>query len=269
MANDVVTAAAIAANALSIAKFAADIGTTAYASNPLAKAVWERLLSAMTTAGSAGKKLSDQANADVSALALQSTLNAVGVLATGIDAKTSQLAFTTPNKVDASAVLDSAGQSEVLDAVTAANAKLDSIALKTALINAGRLRVLSRVAGNVITAHAGDDHLILAENALTLEVDDDDASLYALLTTGTNQNVNFGAGRASDTDSDEISATIPAANVRHVGTSTFVDIELPSAATAGRRGEYEFDIQITNAAGYKITPQQLQGTLIVEVDRRS
>ena len=108
MANDVITAAAIASNALSIAKFAADIGTTAYASNPLAKAVWERLLSAMTTAGSAGKKLSDQANADVSALALQSTLNAVGVLATAIDAKTSQLAFTTPNKVDASAVLDSA-----------------------------------------------------------------------------------------------------------------------------------------------------------------
>ena len=109
MAADVVTAAAIASNALSIAKFAADIGTTAYASNPLAKAVWERLLSAMTTAGSAGKKLSDQANADVSALALQSTLNAVGVLATSIDAKTSQLAFTTPNKVDATAVLDSAG----------------------------------------------------------------------------------------------------------------------------------------------------------------
>lgn len=161
------------------------------------------------------------------------------------------------------------GDSETLDAISAANAKLDSIALKTALINAGRLRVLSRVAGNVITAHAGDDHLILAENALTLEVDDDDASLYALLTTGTNQNVKFGAGRASDTDADEISATIPAANVRHVGTSTFVDIELPSAATAGRRGEYEFDIQITNAAGYKITPQALQGTLMIEVDRKS
>lgn len=113
MAADVVTAAAIASNALSIAKFAADIGTTAYASNPLAKAVWERLLSAMTTAGSAGKKLSDQANADVSALALQSTLNAVGVLATSIDAKTSQLAFTTPNKVDATAVLDSAAQAQI------------------------------------------------------------------------------------------------------------------------------------------------------------
>lgn len=194
---------------------------------------------------------------------------AEAVKTAAIKAKTDSLTFTTPGKVDATAELDSASQTEVLDAVTAANAKLDSIALKTALINAGRLRVLSRVAGNVITAHAGDDHLILAENALTLEVDDDDASLYALLTAGTNQNVKFGAGRASDTDADEISATIPAANVRHVGTSTFVDIELPSAATAGRRGEYEFDIQITNAAGYKITPQQLQGTLIVEVDRRS
>jgi hypothetical protein len=54
-----ITAASIASGALSIAKFAADVGTTAYASNPLAQAIWERLLSAMTTAGSAGKKLAD------------------------------------------------------------------------------------------------------------------------------------------------------------------------------------------------------------------
>lgn len=167
------------------------------------------------------------------------------------------------------AVLDSADQTEVLDAVTAANAKLDSIALKTALINAGRLRVLSRVVGNVINAHAGDDHLILAENALTLEVDDDDASLYALLTDATNQSVYFGAGRSTDIEADAISAIITADSIRHEGTSTFLDIELPAAATAGRRGEYDFDIQITNSDGYKITPQALQGTLFVEVDRKS
>ena len=53
-----ITAASIAANALAIAKFAADIGTTAYASNPIARAIWERLLSGTTYAtGSLGAKI--------------------------------------------------------------------------------------------------------------------------------------------------------------------------------------------------------------------
>ena len=54
-----ITAASIASSALSIAKFATDVGTTAYASNPLAQAIGERLLTAMTTAGSLGKKIAD------------------------------------------------------------------------------------------------------------------------------------------------------------------------------------------------------------------
>lgn len=251
-------------------------------------------VAAIVANGSIMTLLSDASDAAAAAESVD------GKLTGGRLSKLDSLTFTSPGVVDAAATVTVAagdirdalgmvaadmddqldailsasgggegGSDEILDAVTATNARLDIIAAKTNLINAGRLRVLSRVAGNVITAHAGDDHLLLAENALTLEVDDDDASLYALLTDAGNLNVKFGAGRASDTDADEISATIPAANVRHVGTSTFVDIELPSATTAGRRGEYEFDIQITTAAGYKITPQQLQGTLMIEVDRQS
>ncbi len=159
-------------------------------------------------------------------------------------------------------------QTEILAAVTAGNTKLDAIGLKAALITAGRIRVLSRVVGATITAKAGDDHLAAAGNALTLEVDDDDASLFALLTDAGNSAVEFGAGRGSE--ADEITVTITADNVSHVGTQTFVEIPLVAASTSGKRaGEYAFDIQVTNAAGYKITPQSLEGVLFLSPDRKS
>ena len=59
IAANAITANSIASSALSIAKFAADIGTTAYASNPLARALGESLTAAMTTAGSFGKRVAD------------------------------------------------------------------------------------------------------------------------------------------------------------------------------------------------------------------
>jgi len=66
IAANAITAASIAASALAISKFAADVGTTAYASNPIAQAIWERLTAALTTAGSAGKLLVDNLNATMS-----------------------------------------------------------------------------------------------------------------------------------------------------------------------------------------------------------
>ncbi len=157
---------------------------------------------------------------------------------------------------------------EVLDAVSAGNLKLDAIGLKAALITAGRIRVLSRVVGATITAKTGDDHLAAAGNALTLEVDDDDAALFQLLTDDTNEAVEFGAGRGSA--ADEITVTLTADNISHVGTQTFVEIPLVAADTAGKRsGEYAFDIQVTNADGYKITPQALEGVLVLSPDRKS
>jgi len=57
VADNTITAAKIASAALAIAKFATDVGTTAYASNPIAQAVCERLVSAMTTAGSLGERI--------------------------------------------------------------------------------------------------------------------------------------------------------------------------------------------------------------------
>ena len=55
----VITAASIASGALAIAKFASDVGTTAYASNPIAQAVLGALTSATTGAGTIGKKIAD------------------------------------------------------------------------------------------------------------------------------------------------------------------------------------------------------------------
>jgi len=52
LADDAITAAKIASNALAIAKFAADVGSTAYASNPVAQAATKALDNAFTDATS-------------------------------------------------------------------------------------------------------------------------------------------------------------------------------------------------------------------------
>lgn len=163
---------------------------------------------------------------------------------------------------------EQATSEDILDIVTSNATKLDTIALKAALITAGRIRVLSRVAGSVITVKAGDDHLVTAGNALTLEIDDDDCAIYQFLRDETHTAIKFGAGRG--VLRDEITANISSANITHVATQTFVPIELASADTTElAAGEYAFDIQVTTAAGYKVTKPQLEGTMIVTADRKS
>lgn len=161
--------------------------------------------------------------------------------------------------------LDVRDSSALTPEQSAAIIRIDS---KTALITAGRIRVQSRVTGAVITAKAGDDHLVAAENALTLEIDDDDCAIYQFLRDATHTALEFGAGR--DTLRDEITADIDSSEVTHVGTQTYVPIELTAADTVNlRAGEYSFDIQATTAAGYKVTKAALEGTLVLTADRKS
>lgn len=163
---------------------------------------------------------------------------------------------------------EQATSEDILEIVTANGVKLDTIAAKTALITAGRIRVLSRVAGAVITAKAGDDHLVAASNALSLEIDDDDCAIYQFLRTATHTAIEFGAGQS--TLKDEITADISSAEITHVGTQTFVPIELAGTKTVNlRAGEYAFDIQVTTASGHKVTKPELEGTLNLTTDRKS
>jgi hypothetical protein len=155
---------------------------------------------------------------------------------------------------------------EILAAVTEHGEQLDRVEAKTGLITAGKIRVSSRVVGNTITAKIGDDHLLAVEHALWLEVDDEDNAIHQLLTDATVTAITFGAGR--EHRRDEIRAAITAADVQHIGTKTRIPIELPAAATAGKRADsYDFDIQVTTATGYKVTKPQLEGLLILTTDR--
>lgn len=66
-----ITAASIATDAFTAAKFAADAGTE------IAAAVWDRLTSALTTVGSAGKLLVDNLNATITSRASQTSVDTV------------------------------------------------------------------------------------------------------------------------------------------------------------------------------------------------
>lgn len=75
-----ITAASFAADAITAAKIAADVGTE------IAAAVWDRLTSALTTVGSAGKLLVDNLNATVSSRLASASYTAPDSAATISDA---------------------------------------------------------------------------------------------------------------------------------------------------------------------------------------
>lgn len=161
---------------------------------------------------------------------------------------------------------EQATSESILTAVTAHTTTLANISAKTTLITSGRIYVLSRVAGTTINAKIGDDHLVAASNALTLEVDDQDCALYQFLTTEAHTSVTFGAGRGRSRD--EIEGTVAVASITHVGTVTYIPIEITSAETINLQPDtYSYDIQVITAAGYKVTKPGLEGTLQLVADR--
>lgn len=154
---------------------------------------------------------------------------------------------------------------EILAAVSLANQRLNAVQAKTALISAGRIRTVNRVAENELTAKAGDDHLILTESALWLPIDDETGAVYTFLTDPANQRIEFGAARAGR--ADEITGTITASEIYRDAGQTMIPIEIVASATAAKPPErYEFDIQVITAAGYRVTRPDLTGVLTLEPD---
>lgn len=109
MTANVVTAAAIAADAITAAKIAADaIGASELAADAVTEisaGVWDRLTSALTTVGSAGKLVVDNLNATVGSRATQTSVDAlagyVDTEVAAIKVKTDSLTFTVAGHVDA------------------------------------------------------------------------------------------------------------------------------------------------------------------------
>ncbi len=124
----------IANNAITAAALAADAGTE------IAAAVWDRLTSALTTVGSAGKLLVDNLNATVSSRASQTTLDAVDDF---VDTEITDIRNRLPAAL-VSGRMDSSVGAMAADVMTAAAAASDlTTELQTGLATASSITTLS------------------------------------------------------------------------------------------------------------------------------
>lgn len=83
------------------------------------------------------------------------TLAAIDVLIDAIKAKTDQFVFTTPNKVDATATVDTTGIATAA-ALAVVDANVDAIKVKTDALDVSSVTVVTAVVGTTITVLRGD-----------------------------------------------------------------------------------------------------------------
>ncbi len=123
LASDTITAAKIATGAFTAAKFAAGAidaaALAADAGTEIAAAVWDRLTSALTAVGSAGKLLVDNLNATVSSRATQTSVDTIDDF---LDTEVAAIKAKTDNLPS-----DPADASDIAASFTTVNTKLDTI----------------------------------------------------------------------------------------------------------------------------------------------
>jgi hypothetical protein len=173
-----------------------------------------------------------------------------------IQAKTDQLTFTTPNKVDATATVDTTGIATSA-ALAVVDANVDAIKAKTDLMDASSISVVSPISGTAITILRGDtfecsisDLGSLADYVsldFTVKSDKSDADSAALIrirlnATGlTDGLLTLNGATASNADDGSIAITDAAAG----------DITITLAASCTddlATGTYAYDVQLIEAA---------------------
>lgn len=199
IASDAITAGKIAADAIGVSEFSADLiaaiqaGLSTYAGTDTpgtttlltrvtgAVALASALVSAQTTLDAINLKTtnlpSDPADASDITGEISTLTSALGVIAAYIDtevaaikAKTDQLVFTTPNKVDATATatLDQSAIDDIADGVVAA-IDIPTSAEIAADLSAGAITITTSpiTLGNALNIYTGDDYKAANSKSIT------------------------------------------------------------------------------------------------------
>lgn len=171
----------------------------------------------------------DAFKADVSALALQASVDTIDVNVDAIKVKTDQLTFTNPNSVDATATAD-VDEAAIADAVIAGIGGTD-------------VTISSVIAedGTTITIVRGDDYSASDSRAITWTGTTDDQ--WPSLSGAT---LKFTAKNNMD------SLTVTPTVTQPTGTQAF-RMELTSTNTEIMSGRYKYDVQATLSSGRVIT----------------
>ena len=188
-----------------------------------------------------------------------------------IQAKTDQLTFTTPNKVDATATVDTTGIATSA-ALAVVDANVDAIKLKTDLLDVSSVTVSTPISGTAITILRGDtfecsisDLGSLASYVsldFTVKADKSEADTAALIrirlnATGlTDGLLTLNGATPSNADDGSIAITDAAAG----------DITITLAASCTddlTPGSYVYDVQLIEAADVSTLTT---GKLIVTAD---
>jgi hypothetical protein len=237
---------------------------TIYADMASVDDVWDEVLSGHVTAGSAGKVLSDAAlESTLTAIKgagwSTETLAAIDVLIDAIKAKTDQLVFTTPNKVDATATVDTTGIATSA-ALAVVDANVDAIKAKTDALDVSSVTVVTAVNGTTITIWRGDTFSgsITDIGALTDYVSIDFTVKEAYSKTDDEATIRIRKNASGTSDglmrlngAAALSSALGSIAIDDLATGD-ITITLDETATDDlSTGTYVYDIQMISASGVK------------------
>lgn len=178
-----------------------------------------------------------------------------------IQAKTDELTFTTPNRVDASADVDA---QDIRDSIGLASANLDQQFLNTIAWQATRLS--ERITeGQIVSIRGNNWHIVLEDMVLdshliqvAIKSSEDDADKHAMVMW------QSGAGLLYLNGAEAVASQ---GTLTYEGTTLIIDLVAAAAAQVAG-GTYFYGIQSVSAEGVVLEPYKGKWTVAADVVRR-